>query len=153
MLNSLKRLDISNNSIGNLPPELGMLSSLQNINSFGNPLKVPNFGTEKLLKWLRNKIPIQDQKEESKIYIRDVLNVNLSNSGIKSITLEMLQSNPKSFKVSGNLISALDMIFDFGTNLVTLELSKNCIKEFPQKSLPVLTVYMMEITIVFGPVL
>jgi Leucine-rich repeat (LRR) protein len=140
-LKLLKRLDFSNNSIRVLPPELGLLSNLQTINHFGNPAKVPNgFGTEKLLKWLRNKLPLEKQMTECKVHIQDTINVDLSNSKINMITSEMVRSMPRSLKLSNNLISSLDLIFDFGNNLSILELSRNRIKEFPVKSLPVLQV-------------
>ena len=140
-LKSLKRLDFSNNSVRNLPPELGLLANLQTITYFGNPVKVPNgFGTEKLLKWLRNKLPLQDDEKDFKIHVQDVINVDLENSKINMITREMVQNMPKSLRLSGNLISYLDIIFGFGNNLSILELGRNRIKEFPIKSLPVLRV-------------
>jgi Leucine-rich repeat (LRR) protein len=137
----LKRLDFSNNSIPFLPPELGLLSNLQTINHFGNPAKVPNgFRTEKILKWLRNKLPVEKQMAECKIHIQDTINVDLSNSKINIITSEMVRNMPRSLKLSNNLISSLDIVFDFANNLSILELSRNRIKEFPIKSLPVLQV-------------
>lgn len=142
LLKSLKRLDISYNSIRNLPPELGLLSDLQAINHFGNPAKVPNgFGAEKLLKWLRNKLPLEQQMTEFNIKVYDRINVDLSNSSITVITNDMVQHFPRTLKLSDNLISSLDIIFDFGTNLSVLELAKNKLKEFPIKSLPNLSVF------------
>lgn len=142
LLHSLKRLDISNNSIRNFPPELGLLSNIQTFSHFGNPAKVPNgFGTEKLLKWLLNKLPLEQQMTECKIKVHDMMHVDLSNSSIVDITSDLVQNMPRSLKLSNNLISCFDIIFDFGTNLSILELAKNRIKEFPTKSLPSLTVF------------
>lgn len=63
-LNSLKRLDISNNDIKSLIPELGLIVSIDVLVYSGNPLRgVPSGSTDKVLKWLRDKIEIKNDGE------------------------------------------------------------------------------------------
>ncbi|OXU30630.1 hypothetical protein TSAR_003644 [Trichomalopsis sarcophagae] len=66
-LSNLKRLahlDLSNNNIGYVPPELGNLKNLRMLSLSGNCFKQPRQatlmkGTEEILAYLRNRIPTQ----------------------------------------------------------------------------------------------
>lgn len=66
-LNNLKKLavfDLSDNSIGHVPPELGNMTQLRCLHLEGNTFRVPNFtvlakGTRELLKYLHDKIPLK----------------------------------------------------------------------------------------------
>lgn len=55
-LKELSRLDISNNNIASILPELGLLRKLRTLSFTGNPLKGLPEGTEKVLETLRNRI-------------------------------------------------------------------------------------------------
>jgi Leucine-rich repeat (LRR) protein len=57
----MKLLDISNNDLQNLPPELGLMRELTKINIEGNPLRSVKMsirmgGTNNLKKYLQGKI-------------------------------------------------------------------------------------------------
>ncbi|XP_017980552.1 PREDICTED: plant intracellular Ras-group-related LRR protein 6 [Theobroma cacao] len=64
-LTSLTELDLSDNNISALPPELGLLEpSLQVLRLDGNPLRsirraILDKGTKAVLKYLKDKIPEQ----------------------------------------------------------------------------------------------
>lgn len=66
-LSGLKVANLSNNEIGRLPPEIGLLAgTLTSLEVEGNTFRVPNFhvlrkGTEAVLTWLRAKIPDPDR--------------------------------------------------------------------------------------------
>lgn len=63
-LRGLHAVDLSNNNIGYLPPDVGLLweQGLKGLSVSGNAFRVPNYrvlekGTETTLAWLREKIP------------------------------------------------------------------------------------------------
>lgn len=63
-LEGLKVVDLSNNDIGRLPPEIGRLP-ITSLNVEGNRFRVPNYqtlqkGTDAVLAWLRDRIPVED---------------------------------------------------------------------------------------------
>ncbi|KAI9741712.1 MAG: hypothetical protein M1834_000097 [Cirrosporium novae-zelandiae] len=65
----LKVLDMSRNSIGHLPPKLGLFErELKSFEVMGNLFKVPRYnilekGTEATLAWLKDKIPLDEREE------------------------------------------------------------------------------------------
>ncbi len=65
-LKGLKRVDISRNEIGHLPPRIGLLSdTLTSLGVEGNRFRVPSHrvlekGTQALLTWLRNRLPASE---------------------------------------------------------------------------------------------
>ncbi|CAL8130660.1 unnamed protein product [Orchesella dallaii] len=55
-------LDLSNNNIAQVPPELGLLTQLKSLNLEGNAFRVPSYhvlsqGTDAVLRFLQNRIP------------------------------------------------------------------------------------------------
>ncbi|TPX45874.1 hypothetical protein SeLEV6574_g03584 [Synchytrium endobioticum] len=66
-LGDLTRLDISNNSISQLPPSLGKLVKLNVLSLTGNPIRLgipASSGTVKILRFLRDKIAVGAATEE-----------------------------------------------------------------------------------------
>ncbi|CAG7816881.1 unnamed protein product [Allacma fusca] len=60
-MKNLTVLDVRNNNISQLPPELGTMTQLKSLNVEGNAFRVPGYqilsqGTEAILKYLRNRI-------------------------------------------------------------------------------------------------
>ena len=60
---ALNTLDVSNNSLSQLPPTLGRMTTLRNLQVQGNRFRVPRRdviekGTEAILAYLRDKIPL-----------------------------------------------------------------------------------------------
>ena len=67
-LEGLHSVDVCNNNIGYLPPEIG-LNPLKGFNVSGNSFRVPNYrvlekGTQATLAWLRDKIPEEDRVQD-----------------------------------------------------------------------------------------
>lgn len=61
-MKNLKVLDLVNNDIKHLPPQLGLLEQLRRLQLFGNPFRQPraniiNRGTASVLEWLRDRLP------------------------------------------------------------------------------------------------
>jgi len=81
LLQSLERIDLSNNNLTNLPFELASIESLKQILLNGNPLRsirkdIINRGTDAIMKHLRNNyIDPMTNSEESKenVYKSDLI--------------------------------------------------------------------------------
>ena len=61
-LTKLATLDVSNNDINHVPPELGRLTQIRTLQLEGNPFRVPRpqilvQGTQSIMQYLRNRIP------------------------------------------------------------------------------------------------
>ncbi|KAI9840295.1 MAG: hypothetical protein M1837_001782 [Sclerophora amabilis] len=61
-LDGLEVVDLRDNDIHRLPPELGLLNSIRSIEVSGNSFRVPRYtilkkGTEALMAWLRDRLP------------------------------------------------------------------------------------------------
>ncbi|XP_035508832.1 leucine-rich repeat-containing protein 40-like [Morone saxatilis] len=61
-LTHLSTLDLSNNDLLNIPPELGLCTSLRCLSLEGNPFRTPRAaivakGTDAVLEYLRSRIP------------------------------------------------------------------------------------------------
>ncbi len=61
-LKSLAVLDLQNNSIGAVPPELGLMTQLRTLQLEGNPFRVPRpqvlvKGTQAVMAYLRDRVP------------------------------------------------------------------------------------------------
>jgi len=68
-LSMLAVLDLSNNDIDHVPPELGRLTQVRSLQLEGNPFRVPRpqilvQGTQSIMQYLRNRIPAS--KEDNK---------------------------------------------------------------------------------------
>ncbi|KAF2458038.1 hypothetical protein BDY21DRAFT_303257 [Lineolata rhizophorae] len=72
-LDGLKSVDLRNNDIAHLPPEIGLLAdTLTSLELEGNRFRVPSYavltkGTEAVLSWLRDKIPAERTGEEGAV--------------------------------------------------------------------------------------
>ena len=61
-MTSLVCLDLENNNIGRLPPELSMIPNLRTLLVMGNTFKIPRAdvlakGSAEIIAWLKNKVP------------------------------------------------------------------------------------------------
>ena len=61
-MKALVCLDVENNSIGRLPPELSLIPNLRTLLVMGNTFKIPRAdvlakGSTEVLDWLKNKVP------------------------------------------------------------------------------------------------
>ncbi|EKG20286.1 hypothetical protein MPH_02404 [Macrophomina phaseolina MS6] len=70
-LDGLQTVGLANNSIGRVPPEIGLLweKGLRSLEIEGNTFRVPNYatlkrGTEAVMSWLRDKIPADVLRKE-----------------------------------------------------------------------------------------
>ncbi|CAG8707634.1 17193_t:CDS:1, partial [Acaulospora morrowiae] len=59
---NMEVVDISNNNIGHLPPELGRITTIKTLLVEGNSFRVPRYtivqaGTTAIMEYLRGKIP------------------------------------------------------------------------------------------------
>ncbi len=64
-VSGLAAIDLRNNDVGSLPPKLGLLSEVKSLDVTGNRFKIPSYavlqkGTDALMAWLRDKIPLED---------------------------------------------------------------------------------------------
>jgi Leucine-rich repeat (LRR) protein len=146
-------LDVSDNNIKVIPPELGLLDKLQSVLYTGNPMKfMKQMGTDKLLKYLRDKLPDQSATEAPQRLSAEELStrtIDLSDKGLTDIPKEAFQFQPVVFKASKNRIQALpDFFWDLGKNLTTLELARNQIRAFPIGFLPELRVWILPISLI-----
>ncbi|KAK9389949.1 hypothetical protein V1515DRAFT_636653 [Lipomyces mesembrius] len=67
----LEKIDLSNNSIRYLPPELGKIKTIVTLKVHGNTFKTPRWqivqkGTDALMEWLRLRLPEEDDGPEGK---------------------------------------------------------------------------------------
>ncbi|KAF2145023.1 uncharacterized protein K452DRAFT_244600 [Aplosporella prunicola CBS 121167] len=74
-LSGLKAVNLSNNSIGRVPPEIGLLwdQGLRSLELEGNTFRIPNYtilrkGTEEVMRWLRDKVPRELPEEEDETF-------------------------------------------------------------------------------------
>ena len=61
-MSSLVCLDLENNNIGRLPPELSLIPNLRTLLVMGNTFKIPRAdvlakGSAEVIAWLKNKVP------------------------------------------------------------------------------------------------
>ncbi|KAL3899612.1 MAG: hypothetical protein SGCHY_001921 [Lobulomycetales sp.] len=151
----MSRLDLTNNDIKSLAPELGLIQTLDSLCATGNPLRgyPTSGGTGRLLQYLRDKIPaipcqedLNEDFDESfrqKIVTRhldlrgrglvEFTQKNVDNAGMRGIAL-------LSLTLAKNRLSSLSSVLveSIGKNLQTLELFDNCLTEFPCLDLPML---------------
>ena len=68
-LSKLTILDLGNNNIGTVPPELGLLRNIRSLTLDGNGFRVPRpqilvKGTEAIMAYLRDRIPRTNDAEQ-----------------------------------------------------------------------------------------
>ncbi|KAJ3307462.1 Leucine-rich repeat-containing protein 40 [Kappamyces sp. JEL0829] len=134
----LKRLDITNNSVSQLPPELSLLKSLVTVHHAGNPLRgLPSSGgTVRLLDYLSKKLVFSSDDP-----LTSAPQPELSaGAGSKTIewvglnlqNLDLKDAKPSQLNLAQNQLSALPKDFaQTSQHLTTLNLSKNKFVSFP----------------------
>ncbi|TPX61134.1 hypothetical protein SpCBS45565_g07330 [Spizellomyces sp. 'palustris'] len=156
-LKELKRLDITNNSIGKLPPELGLLEGIDAFLFTGNPLRgMPLGSTSKILRTLRDKIadapsptiqshlsppgspgrrPITPSTQEAASRTVDLSQRSLAQ--LDSSCFSELSWTPSTLVLHHNAFTRIpEAVYDLAYGLTTLVLNHNQVTEFPVKSLP-----------------
>jgi Leucine-rich repeat (LRR) protein len=68
-MKGLRAVDLSSNDIAHLPPKLGLIQSIRQLDLRGNRFRVPRYtilekGTEAVMGWLRDKVPIGEREDE-----------------------------------------------------------------------------------------
>ncbi|KAH0555776.1 hypothetical protein GP486_006278 [Trichoglossum hirsutum] len=68
-MRGLRVVDLSSNDIAHLPPKLGLVQSIRQLNLRGNRFRVPRYtilekGTEAVMTWLKDKVPVGEREEE-----------------------------------------------------------------------------------------
>ncbi|KNC96087.1 uncharacterized protein SPPG_08475 [Spizellomyces punctatus DAOM BR117] len=156
-LKELKRLDITNNSIGKLPPELGLLEGINAFLFTGNPLRgVPLGSTSKILSTLRDKIAdapspaIQSHASPPGSPGRRAIPPSTQEAASRTVDLSQrslgqldsscfsdLSWTPSKLILHHNAFTRIpEAVYDLAHGLTTLVLNHNQITEFPVKSLP-----------------
>ncbi|KAI9786111.1 MAG: hypothetical protein M1839_007521 [Geoglossum umbratile] len=67
-MRGLKTADLSSNDIAHLPPRLGLVHSIRQLDLRGNRFRVPRYtvlekGTEAVMGWLRDKVPVGERED------------------------------------------------------------------------------------------
>uniref|UniRef100_A0A2P2K1C7 Plant intracellular Ras-group-related LRR protein 6 n=1 Tax=Rhizophora mucronata TaxID=61149 RepID=A0A2P2K1C7_RHIMU len=152
----LSVLDLSNNSLAGLPPEIGKMVSLRKLLLTGNPLRtlrstLVSGPTLTLLKYLRSRLPEAEDSEattpakEDVITMASRLSVSSKELCLKGLALDALPSKVwesseiVKLDLSNNSIQDLPVELSSCISLQTLILSCNKIKDWPGavlKSLP-----------------
>jgi len=144
----LSVLDLSNNSLSGLPPEIGMMTTLRKILLAGNPLRslrssLVNGPTPALLKYLRSRLPTNEESAAGTPSKEDVIaraarmsltskELSLVGLGFSAIPPEVWESGEVTkFDLSKNSIEELPVELSSCSSLEALTLSKNKIKEWP----------------------
>nr|CAB3263517.1 leucine-rich repeat-containing protein 40-like [Phallusia mammillata] len=156
-LQSLERLDLGNNNVSGLPPEMGNMSCLKVVVLDGNPLRsirrdVISRGTQAVLAFLRSRI-VTDEKEQSSVgtqslpqspFHKDLSRKSeVSNSGkLHAIKQEAMEAVKTLDDFSSVALSDVSLtqggitdfpigLHQFKNSLSVLNLSGNKIKEVP----------------------
>ncbi|XP_009861397.2 leucine-rich repeat-containing protein 40-like [Ciona intestinalis] len=120
-LTQLERLDLANNNVPNLPPEVGAMESIKVVVVSGNPIRtisshILNKGTQALLKHLRSRI-VSNETEPLNASTGGVIpqsdsNTDLSNKHLvaSSRKLDLTKENPESVTTKLALYSELPVI-------------------------------------------
>lgn len=147
VLKKLKRLDVSNNQLVRLNPNLGLLE-LQAVFYTGNPMKIPqNMSTDRLLIYLRDKIVVDETAKNQEIFSAipssnshvnsTRLSIDLSKSNLLSLEARYFPFSPVTLLASVNHLERLPpFVYDIGRNLKVLELRQNRFKVLHLGPLP-----------------
>ncbi|XP_022142820.1 plant intracellular Ras-group-related LRR protein 6 [Momordica charantia] len=149
-------LDLSNNSLTGLPAEMGKMTTLRKLLLTGNPIRTLRSSlvsgpTPALLKYLRSRLPENEDLEASSTRKEDVITMaarmsitskelSLEGQGLSTVPSEVWEScELMKLDLSKNSIQELPVELSSCTSLQTLILSRNKIKDWPGailKSLP-----------------
>ncbi|XP_015056460.1 plant intracellular Ras-group-related LRR protein 6 isoform X1 [Solanum pennellii] len=155
----LSMLDLSNNSLSGLPPDIGLMTTLRKLLLAGNPIRtlrssLVNGPTPALLRFLRSRLPTDEESATSTPGKEDVVakaarlslsskELSLGGLGLTAVPSDVWKSNDISkCDLSGNSIEELPLELSSCISLEALILSKNKIKDWPGSvltSLPALT--------------
>ncbi|KAJ3083562.1 hypothetical protein HK102_001014 [Quaeritorhiza haematococci] len=106
----LKRLDISNNSVGKLPPELGLLTGLNSLVFTGNPIRgLPTTGTQRLLKALRDRIVVAQPEEQGNSSDPPSSSSTSTSSTLPQQTMSAQEAATKTWDLSNKNLSDSDI--------------------------------------------
>ncbi|TPX35007.1 hypothetical protein SmJEL517_g02406 [Synchytrium microbalum] len=146
-LNELTRLDVSNNSLTVLTPELGNLSKLNVLSFAGNVIKLgipSDSGTVKVLKYLRDKIAPAEQESSKRSNGASIILsptskiLDLSNKNLEALP-ELPTTTPTAIEklyLAQNKLSALAIPPPISSHLTELVLHHNSLTEFPSGDYP-----------------
>ncbi|KAI8552616.1 hypothetical protein RHMOL_Rhmol06G0280600 [Rhododendron molle] len=144
----LSVLDLSNNSLSGLPPEIGMMTTLRKILLVGNPLRslrssLVNGPTPALLQYLRSRLPVNEESAAGTPSNEDVIaraarmsltskELSLVGVGFSAVPSEVWESSEVTkLDLSKNSIEELPVELSSCVSLETLILSRNKMKEWP----------------------
>ncbi|VFQ90332.1 unnamed protein product [Cuscuta campestris] len=144
----LSVLDISNNSLSGLPPEIGLMTTLRKLLIVGNPMRslrssLVNGPTPALLKYLRSRLPTDEDSASNTPSKEDVISmarrmsltskeISLGKLGLTTIPSDVWEYNDiTKVDLSENSIEELPMELTSCVSLEALILSKNKIKNWP----------------------
>lgn len=152
----LQVLDLSNNSLSGLPPEIGMMTTLRKLVLTGNPLRTLRSSlvsgpTPALLKFLRSRLSTDEDSEAATTAKENVVTMaarlsitskelSLEGMGLSAVPAQVWESSEiVKVDLSRNSIQELPPELTSCVSLQALILSRNKIQEWPGvilKSLP-----------------
>ncbi|KAI3755799.1 hypothetical protein L1987_55605 [Smallanthus sonchifolius] len=129
----LSVLDLSNNSLSGLPPDIGLMTTLRKLVLIGNPIRTLRSSlvsgpTPALLRFLRSRLPAE---EASRLSLGSK-ELSLGGHGLSVVPPQVWEtSDITKVDLSRNSIEDLPVQLSSCASLETLILSRNKIKEWP----------------------
>ncbi|KAJ3158169.1 hypothetical protein HDU86_003122 [Geranomyces michiganensis] len=136
-LKELKRLDLSNNNVKILPPELGLLEGIDVLLFAGNPLRgVPTASTQRVLAMLRDKI-VHGAAVSSTVSSAGTSRASTPGPGSGTLTPSAQESHTRTIDLSQRGLTTLNagMFDDLAFSPATLVLHHNRFETFPATGL------------------